>query len=398
MARLTEMREAPEDSNTAITPCDKGKQRETCRESVIMGNTDIDVLLETIIVEQHQPYRGKPITVAGTGYADIGTLLESATQDALVAESLTCLIHDGNLAMSHRSNLFTFLWSIRDRIFNLPREAEGISREQVLELREALVAANEKAAEWQTKYAEAVLQRTIEMQASSPSPSQSRPEESPKVEDVSSRPVRPIQKCATLPVDTSDCDILIPRKQKAKARKPTKDPEMLSDGKIVTYEAWEVQMKNKLKRDHEEYPTEKEKVAFIFSRTTAKASEVLPRSQIVTAKAAFKVLSAWFQDLHRKSEAQAAFKKLHIHQGGDYYTFHNEFIKLALASGLHLDLYKEEFAKRLPRGIRTYLLALEQDKAFDFDMYQELASKNTKIVRSEKRVQHPKNPATTSTN
>ncbi len=43
-----------------------------------------------------------------------------------------------------------------------------------------------------------------------------------------------------------------------------KNSKMLSDSKIVTYEVWEIKMKDKLKWDYEVYRIEKEKVSFVF--------------------------------------------------------------------------------------------------------------------------------------
>ncbi len=364
---------SPSNDNPSSTT--KVKRRDT-RETLIVGDIDIDELFETITIEEHPYDHDGPLVVDGTSYTGFETLLESAVQDTAVADSLTGLIHCGNLAMAHRQNLVNILSSIRDGLFKLQRETERVSKEQVLELREELLASKEELLAsreevmvWKAKYLQ-VRNPEIESQL----PSQPRYEEPPQVEEVSSRPVR---KRPTTLADTSDCDKVAKPK---KHRKPMKNPEMLSDGKIVTFEAWELKMKNKLEHDHEDYGTEEEKIAFIFSCTTGKASDVLlPYIQpgpfrIVTANAAFKALSACFKDCHRKLKARAAFKKLRLREGGDYYTFHTEFVKLALVSRVGLNSYKVEFAERLPRSIRMLLLGPEQDDKVDFDEYQVLAS------------------------
>ncbi len=177
-------------------------------------------------------------------------------------------------------------------------------------------------------------------------------------------------------------------------------------------------MKNKLKRDHEEYQTGDEKIAFIFSRKTGEASNVLlpyiqsGPFQVVAATAAFKALSAYFQDRHRKSKAHAALKKL-LREGADYHTFYTEFMELALISEVSLDSYKRELADWLARSIRMPLFGPEYDATVDFDKYQVLASQiangkvlyneETRATRFEKRTSnrkdssHPKGSAATST-
>ncbi len=181
-------------------------------------------------------------------------------------------------------------------------------------------------------------------------------------------------------MDTSEDESVTPHKKSEAKCKLIKDPEMLSDGKIVTYKAWKIKMKDKLEQDHQEYRTEKEKVSFIFSRITDKASDILlPYIQpgplrIVTARTAFEILSACFQDRQHKSKARVAFRKLYLHEGGDYHHFHTEFISLALVSGISLDSYKEELVEQLPESIRILFLDLEQDDEVDFDKYQKRIS------------------------
>ncbi len=343
---------------------------------------DEKVLITEIINQVEQDIQAprnhdESVLVGDIEYPDFALLIDEALTDEGVAEELIDLFRRGTLAIRHRDYLVQVLHAIeRDWV----AEANACHN-QVLELQEALVTTKDTAAEWKMKYADAMLRRTtaIQVPEPEPEPSQSRPE-------VSSRPVRPVQPVrndTTLQIDTSDNEdepVAPQKKSKAKVRKPLTDPEMLSDGKNVIYEAWEIKMKDKLEWDHEEYRTEKEKVSFIFSRTTGKASEVLlPYLQpgplrILTAKAAFETLSACFQDRHRKSKALAAFKKLHLCDGGDYHLFHMKFTILALASGISFDSYKEEFADRLPDGIRVHLLGPEQDDQVDFVEYQKLAS------------------------
>ncbi len=379
------------------------------------------------IVEEGLAPQGtsRPVELWDIVYPDFATLIDEASKDESVAGELNEAFHQGLLAIQHRYETLEVI-RIVDREW---MDEITMYRNEVLELREALVkanqdtvTANQKAADWKMQYADAVLQRTIAIQAPSPSPSQFRPEmsdeESPEVEEVSSRPVRPIRPVrehVIHQVDTSDCEPVAPQKPKTKRRKAIADPEIFSDIKTVDYETWEIKMQDKLDYDAEDYRTEKEKIAYIFSRTTGRAAKILLQYikpgplQVTTAVAAFEALSACFQDHHRVSKAWAAFKKLRFHEGGDYHIFYTKFTELALVGEVAASSYKRELADRLPDSIRVHLLGPELDDEVDFNEYQKLASKiangralldDQKTVRFEKpkRVPYPKESATTSTN
>ncbi len=100
-----------------------------------------------------------------------------------------------------------------------------------------------------------------------------------------------------------------PAVPKTSKRKPLADPTPLSDGKTPKYEAWETNMKAKLRKDSEDFPTIRDKLDYIFSRTAGKASDLLlPRladgvAKVKTVDKMFQVLSDQFKDHFLKDKS-----------------------------------------------------------------------------------------------
>jgi hypothetical protein len=180
-------------------------------------------------------------------------------------------------------------------------------------------------------------------------------------------------------------------KAKKRSSKTLPDPDKLSDGKQPSFEGWSILMREKLRRDRHLFPSQRDKIGYIFARTDGKASEALiPRLKpgafrLKTADDAFQALANLFQDRHRKSRAKTKFRQLVLREGGDYHQFHTSFMNLALVAEIPPDEYKSELAYRLPESIARQVVEKEEDSDCDFDEFQQAVS--LQAYAAEKRAQ-----------
>jgi len=132
----------------------------------------------------------------------------------------------------------------------------------------------------------------------------------PTTEDLSLRESSGLE---SSPLDSSDDAGTRPRHSKHSGRsnkprqilEPLADPEHLSDGLDPDFDSWEILMRRKLHRDDVQFPTEREKLEYILSRTKKRARQILaPRLKrhslykIKTVKEAFSVLRTALADVH----------------------------------------------------------------------------------------------------
>ncbi len=180
-----------------------------------------------------------------------------------------------------------------------------------------------------------------------------------------------------------------PAKTKFAIRKVFPDPELLSDGKKVDFETWEFKIREKLRRDTGLFPTRKDKLGYLISRTEGRASKSLLMrlkpgpAQIHTVDEAIKALEALFIDRHQRSRARLALSKLRFKEGGDYQAFQAEFLDLLIRAAVPVEEYKIKLARRLPESIAPLVAQWEEDEDIDFEEYQSHVS--TQIHNAEKR-------------
>ncbi len=164
----------------------------------------------------------------------------------------------------------------------------------------------------------------------------------------------------------------------ARARLPgvMPDPEIFNNGESLDYDIWSFKMEAKLRRDHLIFPSAREKMDYIFSRTSGQASRVLlPRMKDGKFKAAnpedlFKALNDQFGDQFRKDKARKAFRCLRLNEGDDYLSFFRQFTLLALEAEIDLSRYKAELANKLPMGLASAFADDARDDSVSFDKYQ----------------------------
>jgi hypothetical protein len=142
------------------------------------------------------------------------------------------------------------------------------------------------------------------------------------------------------------------------------DPPILEDGKKPKFEDWLVEMRNKLNGNADRYNTEIMRRAYVVSRTTGLARQILnpclhddTANPYDTVQEMFDDLIHAFRNPHRQQEAQAKLRNLRMKIGEDFHGFLAEFLHLAGEAELPRSQYKAEFDQRLTRKVRELCIA-----------------------------------------
>jgi hypothetical protein len=154
--------------------------------------------------------------------------------------------------------------------------------------------------------------------------------------------------------------------------------KLLTDGISPSYAGWELLVRNKLERDHAQYPTLQNKLLFILSCTDGKAFEILTprlernsRHPITSVDEAFTILENGLADRHRRSKAEAQLAKLEFHENDDWHTFFAEFTRLLIEADVNPTEYKRYLAERLPEVISLQVGRYENDEDCDYERFRQ---------------------------
>lgn len=135
------------------------------------------------------------------------------------------------------------------------------------------------------------------------------------------------------------------------------DPERLSDGQTEgpSYESWISALKDKL--DYDVFAGgEKEKMAYIFSRTTGKAQDQLQPSydrslpdeeRYQSVDEMLKDLNAAFVDPYKKQNAVHQYHRLQMRPTQHFREFYQEFRMLAATGNIHQDARQIDLFEKL---------------------------------------------------
>lgn len=135
------------------------------------------------------------------------------------------------------------------------------------------------------------------------------------------------------------------------------DPERLNDGQTdgPSYEAWISALKDKL--DYDVFAGgEKEKMAYIFNRTTGKAQEQLQPSydrslpeeeRYQSVQEMLKDLNAAFVDPYKKQNAVHQYHRLQMRPTQHFREFYQEFRKLAATGNIHQEARQIDLFEKL---------------------------------------------------
>lgn len=170
-----------------------------------------------------------------------------------------------------------------------------------------------------------------------------------------------------------------PEKKKRKARP---DPAKLSDGTDPTVEYWILDMKNKLQADEEDYPTDRDQVAYCITRTEGKAAKHLgPRvgakskNPLTTANEIFEFLETIFTDRLTKKKARRALTKLRFYPGNSFHEFITDFRIKAQEAEYDEEDWKELLESTLTDNMAQALAVQANDDKVDFEDFVEACSR-----------------------
>jgi hypothetical protein len=138
------------------------------------------------------------------------------------------------------------------------------------------------------------------------------------------------------------------------------DPPELTDGKSPKYQNWLLQMKNKLRANHDHYPDEAAKVAYIYGRTKDDASNLLyPHLQeeesSLTVKEAFDILDIAFVNPHREIRARDEYRSL-LMKNSAFQEFYTKFLHLANEAKVPQEQRMDDMMYKLSYDLQRMLL------------------------------------------
>lgn len=174
------------------------------------------------------------------------------------------------------------------------------------------------------------------------------------------------------------------------------DPKPLSDGKNPRFEDWSMAMQRKLITNADRYPTEYDKLTYIFSRCEGLAQRtIFPRmgpesaSPYDTAEDCFKHLRVAFSDPNRELKAQRKYRDLKMFGKHSFGEFVSEFSILAQEANIDPSLFKRDFNEALTYRLRSAVVTYYIDRNVDFDQFvnycHQLDDSHTAIDEDRKR-------------
>jgi hypothetical protein len=153
-------------------------------------------------------------------------------------------------------------------------------------------------------------------------------------------------------------------------------PEKLDDGTSPTYVAWKSLLRGKLRANADWWPTEQDRIDYVFSCTTGEAQRHLsPRIDEDSLEPWLSVdeilahLDTIFRNHFEAEQAENSFYALKQQATQDFNDFHTEFARLASTGRVPLTTWRSHLWRKLNREFQNRLLATHHQHR----TYQELA-------------------------
>ena len=156
------------------------------------------------------------------------------------------------------------------------------------------------------------------------------------------------------------------RSSRRQARQSPKhdDPDKLDDGTSLTYSAWKSLLRGKLRANADWWPTEQDRINYVFSRTTGEAQQHLdPRidedslDPWLTVDEMLEFLDTVYRDYYEAERADNAFHQLEQHKGQEFNEFHTEFARLASVGRVPTSTWRSQLWRKLNKEYYNRLLA-----------------------------------------
>jgi Zinc knuckle len=164
----------------------------------------------------------------------------------------------------------------------------------------------------------------------------------------------------------------------AKYSKKRPDPPVFTNGIDPTFESWKIQMQAKLRANADHYPTEEDKMEYLFSRTLGDAQKhLLPRFdedspiRFVSFREMLQHLASIYINPNKVRDAQYEYRYLRMGTGQTFATFQTRFLHLAGEGQIPQSSYRLDLFDKLPVYLQRMLLPVLDD----FDTYEQLATR-----------------------
>jgi hypothetical protein len=180
------------------------------------------------------------------------------------------------------------------------------------------------------------------------------------------------------------------RSNDTKYSKRRPDPPVFTNGVDPVFESWKIQMQAKLRANADHYPTEEDKMEYVFSRTLGDAQKhLLPRIdedspfRFMSTKEMYQHLAAIYVNPNKVRDAQFEYHRLRMQVTQTFSDFQTTFLHLAgegqvPRTSLRLDLYD-----KLPPHLQRMILPTLDD----LDTYEQLASRCLALDTGLKRIE-----------
>lgn len=180
------------------------------------------------------------------------------------------------------------------------------------------------------------------------------------------------------------------RSNDIKYSKKRPDPPVFTSGVDPVFESWKIQMQAKLRANADHYPTEEDKMEYVFSRTLGDAQKhLLPRFdedapiRFTSTKEMFQHLAAIYVNPNKVRDAQFEYHRLRMQTNQTFSEFQTTFLHLAgegqvPRTSLRLDLYD-----KLPPYLQRMLLPTLDD----LYSYEQLAARCLALDTGLKRIE-----------
>jgi len=176
----------------------------------------------------------------------------------------------------------------------------------------------------------------------------------------------------------------------AKYSKKRPDPPLFTDGVDLTFESWKIQIQAKLRANADYYPTEEDKMEYLFSRTLGDAQKhLLPRfdedspMRFVSFREMLQHLASIYVNPNKVRDAQYEYRQLRMELGQTFAIFQTKFLHLAGEGQVPRESYRLDLFDKLPTHLQRMLLPVLDD----LDTYEQLAARCLTLDTGLKRIE-----------
>jgi hypothetical protein len=156
-----------------------------------------------------------------------------------------------------------------------------------------------------------------------------------------------------------------------------RDAPQLTDGINPSFRKWKMQIEHKFVDNHDHFPSDHSKVAYIVDRVDGEAYDIiesyLEAGHRSTSSELIELLSKRFNDPHRRFKAKDQLTKLVMKPFGDFSTHVSEFIRLANLSQLTREQWKEDLHNTLYSKLKSSMILYRSNSHIDFEEYCNIA-------------------------